>query len=91
MPNVMHGFLIYPSIHFCLTCFGLSFSPSSEAGVNSGSGSSLLVWGRAEAYRRIWWETLRKRELLEATGVGGRIILRWIFIKWDVRAWTGSI
>jgi hypothetical protein len=33
MTNVVHKFLIYPSIHFCLTCFGLSFSPSSEAGV----------------------------------------------------------
>jgi hypothetical protein len=21
----------------------------------------------------------------------GRIILRWIFLKWDIRAWTGSI
>jgi hypothetical protein len=29
----MHKFLIYLSICFCLTCFGLSFSPSSEAGV----------------------------------------------------------
>jgi hypothetical protein len=24
-------------------------------------------------------------------GVDGRIILRWIFRKWNVRAWTGSI
>jgi len=23
-------------------------------------------------------------------GVDGRIILRWIFRKWDVRVWTGS-
>jgi hypothetical protein len=30
--NVMHTFLIYLSIYFCLTCFGLSFNPSSEAG-----------------------------------------------------------
>jgi hypothetical protein len=33
MTNVMHRFLIYLSIYFCLTCFGLSLSPSSEAGV----------------------------------------------------------
>jgi hypothetical protein len=33
MTNVMHKFLIDLSIYFCLTCFGLSFSPSSEAGV----------------------------------------------------------
>jgi hypothetical protein len=29
----MHMFLIYLPIYFCLTCFGLSFSPSSEASV----------------------------------------------------------
>ena len=28
---------------------------------------------------------------LEDPGVDGRIILSWIFRKWDVRAWTGSI
>jgi hypothetical protein len=33
MNNLMHKFLIYLSIYFCLTWFGLSFSPSSEAGV----------------------------------------------------------
>jgi hypothetical protein len=33
MTNVMHKSLIYLSIYFCLTCFGLSFSPSSEAGI----------------------------------------------------------
>jgi hypothetical protein len=33
MTNVMHKFLTHLSIYFCLICFGLSFSPSSEAGV----------------------------------------------------------
>jgi len=28
---------------------------------------------------------------LEDPGVDGRIILRWIFWKWNVGAWTGSI
>jgi hypothetical protein len=28
---------------------------------------------------------------LEAPGTDDRIILRWIFRKWDVGAWTGSI
>jgi hypothetical protein len=31
-------------------------------------------------------ETLRERYDLEHPGVGGRIILRWIFRKWDVGA-----
>jgi hypothetical protein len=33
MTNLMHKFLIYLYIYFYLTCFGLSFRPSSEAGV----------------------------------------------------------
>jgi hypothetical protein len=44
MTNVMHKFLIYLSIYFCLTCFGLSFSPSSEAGVQ------LRQWFRSPGY-----------------------------------------
>ena len=34
---------------------------------------------------------LRERDHLEDPGIAGRITLRWIFRKWDVRAWTGSI
>jgi hypothetical protein len=44
MTNVMHKFFIYPSIHFCLTCFGLSFSPSSEAGVQ------FRLWFKSPGY-----------------------------------------
>jgi hypothetical protein len=33
MTNVTHKFLIYLSIYFYLTCFWLSFSPSSEEGI----------------------------------------------------------
>ena len=30
------------------------------------------------------------RYLLEDSSVDERIILRWIFRKWDVKLWTGS-
>jgi hypothetical protein len=33
---------------------------------------------------------MREREHLEDQGVEGKIILRWIYGKWDVGAWTGS-
>jgi hypothetical protein len=29
-------------------------------------------------------ENLRERDNLEETGIDGRIILRWIFRKWDL-------
>jgi hypothetical protein len=38
-----------------------------------------------------WWGNLRERDHLEDPGLDEKIILRWIFRKWDVRAWTGSI
>jgi hypothetical protein len=44
MAKVMHKYLIYLSINFRLTCFGPSFSPTSEAGVQ------LWQWFRSRGY-----------------------------------------
>ena len=42
------------------------------------------MWGRGEVYTSVWWGNLRERDHLGDPGVDGRIILRWIFRKWDV-------
>jgi len=42
-------------------------------------------------YTGFWWGILRERDHLEDPWLDGRIILRWIFSKWDEGMWTGSI
>jgi len=42
-------------------------------------------------YTGFWWGNLSETDYWEDSGVDGRITLRWIFRKWDVRAWTGSM
>jgi len=44
----------------------------------------MCVWGRGETYTGFWWGNLRERDHLGYPGIDGRIILRWIFRKWDV-------
>jgi hypothetical protein len=42
-------------------------------------------------YTGFWWRNLGERVHLEDVGVDGRIILRSIFRKRNVEAWTGLI
>ena len=37
-----------------------------------------------------WWGNPRERDHLEDPDVDGRIILRWIFRKCDMRVWNGA-
>ena len=37
-----------------------------------------------------WWGNLRESDHLGDPCVDGRIILRWIYRKWDVGVWNGS-
>ena len=46
--------------------------------------------GRIQVHTGFWWGNLSERDHLGDEGVDGRIILRWIFRKWDVVILTGS-
>jgi hypothetical protein len=49
-----------------------------------------VAWmGRRKACIGLWWENLSERHHWRDPGVDGRIILGWIFRKWDVGVWTG--
>ena len=45
--------------------------------------------GIGEVYTGFWWGNLGERDRLEDSGLDERIILRWIFRKWDVGIWSG--
>jgi len=46
--------------------------------------------GEGRGVYRFWWGNLRERDHWGDPSVDGRIILRWIFRKWDVGLLTGS-
>jgi len=46
--------------------------------------------GEERSVYRVLVRRTEGKRLLEDPGVDGRIILRWIFRKLDVGAWTGS-
>jgi hypothetical protein len=49
-----------------------------------GDGQGMWhVWGIEEVHTGVWWRNLRERRHLEALGVDGSIILKWIFKNCD--------
>ena len=49
----------------------------------------LHVWRKVEVCTRFWWGNLRGRDHWRDQDVDGRIILRWIFRKWEGVVGTG--
>ena len=41
------------------------------------------VWGRGEWCTGFWWGNLREKDHCGGPDANGRIILRWIFRKWE--------
>jgi len=52
--------------------------------------SRRMRWADHVARTEFWWVNLGERDHWGVPGIDGRIILRWIFRKWDVGLWTGS-
>jgi len=54
-------------------------------------GGQVACMGRREVYTGFGWGNMRERDHLGDSGVDVGVILRWIFRKWVVGLWTGSI
>jgi hypothetical protein len=51
-------------------------------------GRACSTYGGGEEYTEFWWGKLKEKDNLGDPRIDGRIILRWIFRKWNVRVWT---
>jgi hypothetical protein len=47
--------------------------------------------GRQKTCIQGWWGDMRERDHLEDLGADGKIMLKWIFKKWDGETLTGLI
>jgi hypothetical protein len=54
-------------------------------------GGPRSAYGERICVCRDLMEKTEQSDYLEDTGLDEMILIRWIFMKWDVRAWTGSI
>jgi len=54
-------------------------------------GGACSMYGESRGVYKVFVGKPEGKNHLEDPGVDGRITLRWIFRKWDVRTWTGSM
>jgi hypothetical protein len=54
-------------------------------------GGACSTYGKRRGVYKVLVGKTDGKNHLEDPGIDGRIILKWIFRKWDVGAWTGLI
>ena len=47
------------------------------------------IWGRTQVYTGFWWANVREKNHWRDPDIDGKIILRWIFRKWEGVVGTG--
>jgi len=72
-----------------MICIFSFFFSGLKIGTKKGGGPGRAFGGGGGVYRVLVGKPEGKNHLGEP-GIDGRIILRWIFRKWDVGLWTGS-
>jgi hypothetical protein len=74
--------------------YTLNFSPNILKQSNDGQQESrnlCLAWDIREIQRKRRQESLKEGGYFEYLGIGERIILKWILMKWDCSVWIRFI
>jgi len=71
-----------------VNCLRNNFKIHIKIDIKTGRGM-WRVWGRGEGCTGFWWGNLRERDHWGDPDADGKIILRWIFRKWEGVVGTG--